>query len=115
VNAVEPEVLMSLAAVMPRSELLTIIATFDADLRRLGGELQGAVSGGDIAGYRRSAHALAGAAAGVGAKRLESVARHAMDPNGAEQPATLAVLIRVEVEEACLELARLGAELPAAD
>lgn len=114
-TSVEPEVLMSLAAVMPRSELLTIIATFDSDLRRLGGELQAAVAGGDLAAYRRAAHALAGAAAGVGAKRLEGVARHAMDPNGAEQPATLAVLIRVEVEEACAELARLGAELPAAD
>lgn len=106
---------MSLAAVMPRSELQAIIATFETDLRRLGGELRAAVAAGDLPGYRRAAHALAGAAAGVGAKRLEGVARHAMDPNGAEQPATLAVLIRVEVDEACAELARLGAELPTAD
>jgi hypothetical protein len=106
---------MSLAAVMPRSELLTIIATFDEDLRRLGGELQAAVAAGDTSAYRRAAHGLAGAAAGVGAKRLEGVARLAMDPNGAELPATIAVLIRVEVEEACVELVRLGAELPAAD
>jgi len=106
---------MGLAAVMPRSELLTIIATFDEDLRRLGGELQAAVAVGDTPAYRRAAHALAGAAAGVGARRLGGVARHAMDPHGAEAPTTLAVLIRLEVEEACVALARLGAELPTAD
>jgi HPt (histidine-containing phosphotransfer) domain-containing protein len=115
VSAIEPEVVMSLAAVMPRSELVTIIATFDEDLRRLGGDLQAAVTAGDIGAYRRAAHALAGAAAGVGAKRLEGVARHAMDPHGAEAPTTLAVLIRLEVEDACVELTRLGAELPTAD
>ncbi len=114
-NVIEPDVLGGLAAVMPRAELLEIIATFDADLRRLGGELRAGAAAGDTPAYRRAAHALAGAAAGVGAKRLELVARLAMDPNGAEAPATLATLIRVEVEEACRELARLGAELPTAD
>jgi HPt (histidine-containing phosphotransfer) domain-containing protein len=115
VNAIEPDVLGGLAAAMPRADLLEIIATFDADLRRLGGELRGAAAAGETLAYRRAAHALAGAAAGVGAKRLERVARLAMDPQGAEAPATIASLIRVEVEEACLELARLGAELPTAD
>lgn len=114
-SAIDPEVLGSLAALMPRAELLAIIATFEADLRRLGAEAQAGVAQGDVGAYRRAAHGLAGAAAGVGAKRLETVARWAMDPQGAEAPSTIATLIRVEVEEACRELSRLGAELPTAD
>lgn len=114
-SAIEPDILGGLAAMMPRPELLAIIATFEADLRRLGGELREAAAAGEQDAYRRAAHALAGAAAGVGAKRLESVARLAMDPAAPAAPSTIATLIRVEVEAACTDLERLGAELPTAD
>jgi HPt (histidine-containing phosphotransfer) domain-containing protein len=115
VSAVEPEVLGSLAALMPRAELLSIAETFRTDLRRLGAEAEAGVAAGDVAAYRRAAHALAGTAAGVGAKRLEAVARRAMDPRNTEAPAMIAALIQEEVDAACEEIARLGAELPTAE
>ncbi len=59
-----------------------ILESFAQDVRRLADEMEMAGRLGDLAGLRRAAHGLAGAAAAVGATALESAARRAMAQQG---------------------------------
>jgi len=98
VTALDPEVASQLAEDLPPEVFRRIIATFEYDLGRLTRDLQPAAAAGDITQYMRAAHSLAGAAAAVGARRLEAEARIAMDPGQPEAPAT--VLPRLSAESA---------------
>ena len=111
-SAIDPEVAGQLAADLPRDDFVRIIRTFEEDLGRLAAQLDQAVTAGDLDTYRRAAHSLAGAAAAVGAKRLEAVARIAMDPKRAEDPRTLAAGVRAEATGALTELAALADHPP---
>jgi hypothetical protein len=115
VSAIDPEIAGQLASELPRDDFVRIVRTFEDDLGRLAVQLEAAVAGGDIDGYRRAAHSLAGAAAAVGARRLEQVARVGMDHRSTVDPATVALHVRHEARAALLELAELAENPPGSD
>jgi len=94
----DPDHLAGLAAAVPAAELPGIYRAFATDLLRLAAEMEGHAAAGDAPAARAVAHALAGAAAGVGARQLEALARAAMHPSappiGAEQAAGIAAAAR---------------------
>lgn len=55
-----------------------VLDVFEADVRRLVANLNAAAAAGDVGGFQRVAHGLAGAAGAVGAKSLEQACRVAM-------------------------------------
>lgn len=114
VNAIDPEIAGQLASDLPREDFVRIVRTFEDDLGRLARLLEAAVAAGDEEGYRRSAHSLAGAAAAVGARRLEQVARIAMDHRNPADPRVLAPQVRQEASEALAELSALAEHPPGA-
>lgn len=104
VTALDPLVATQLAEDLPPEVFRRIIATFEDDLARLTGELQQAAAAGDRHAYLRAAHSLAGAAAAVGARRLEAEARIAMDPRQPEAPAAVLPRLSAESRAALAEL-----------
>lgn len=106
-SALDPSIAGQLAQDLPPDDFRLIIETFRDDLRRLSGELERYGEAGNLEGYRRAAHSLAGAAAAVGAVMLERTARIAMDPRAAMPPAQLVPMIRAQAEAALAELAAL--------
>ncbi|NKE46812.1 hypothetical protein HB662_18675 [Roseomonas frigidaquae] len=115
VSAIDPEIAGQLASDLPREDFVRIVRTFEDDLGRLARILETSVANGDEDGYRRAAHSLAGAAAAVGARRLEQVARIAMDHRNPADPRALALQVRREASEALAELAALAEHPPGAD
>lgn len=115
VSAIDPEIAGQLASDLPREDFVRIVRTFEDDLGRLARILETSVANGDEDGYRRAAHSLAGAAAAVGARRLEQVARIAMDHRNPADPRALALQVRQEASEALAELAALAEHPPGAD
>ncbi len=111
-SAIDPDIAGQLAADLPREDFVRILRTFEADLGRLALALEAAAGGGDTDGYRRAAHSLAGAAAAVGARRLERVARVAMDSRSQADPISLALQVRDEAQAALRELAELAGTPP---
>ncbi|NKC29524.1 Hpt domain-containing protein [Falsiroseomonas selenitidurans] len=111
-SAIDPEIAGQLASDLPREDFVRILRTFEDDLGRLARMLEAAVAAGDQDGYRRAAHSLAGAAAAVGARRLEQVARVAMDHRSNADPRALAVQVRHEAGAALAELSALAADPP---
>lgn len=114
-SAIDPEIAGQLASDLPREDFVRIVRTFEDDLGRLARILETSVANGDEDGYRRAAHSLAGAAAAVGARRLEQVARIAMDHRNPADPRALALQVRQEASEALAELAALAEHPPGAD
>ena len=112
VSVIDPEIAGQLAADLPREDFVRILRTFEADLGRLAQQLEAAVANGDQEGYRRAGHSLAGAAAAVGATRLERVARIAMDHHNPTDPRALSVSVRQEAAAALVELAALADNPP---
>jgi HPt (histidine-containing phosphotransfer) domain-containing protein len=104
VKALDPEIAGQLAEDLPPAVFRRIIATFESDLGRLTSELEASAAAGDTQGYLRAAHSLTGAAAAVGAKRLEFEARLAMDPAQPEAPATIIPRLSAESRAALAEL-----------
>ncbi|MGG5811924.1 Hpt domain-containing protein [Falsiroseomonas sp. CW058] len=111
-SAIDPDVAGQLAADLPRDDFVRILRTFEDDLGRLAVELDRCVAAGNLDGYRRAAHSLAGAAAAVGARRLEAVARIAMDHRRTEDPRSLAAQVRQEASSALAELSALAEHPP---
>ena len=103
-SALDPEVAAQLAEDLPPEVFRRIITTFEDDLGRLTSELQAAAAQGDTQAYLRAAHSLAGAAAAVGARRLEAEARIAMDARQPESAATLLPRLTAESTAALREL-----------
>jgi HPt (histidine-containing phosphotransfer) domain-containing protein len=112
VSVIDPDIAGQLAADLPREDFVRILRTFESDLGRLAQELEASVAQGNQDGYRRAAHSLAGAAAAVGATRLERVARIAMDHRNPADPRALAVSVRQEASAALAELAALADNPP---
>jgi HPt (histidine-containing phosphotransfer) domain-containing protein len=115
VSAIDPEIAGQLAADLPLDDFVRILRTFEADLGRLAAELDQAVAQRSLDGYRRAAHSLAGAAAAVGARRLEAVARIAMDHRRTDNPLMIAQQVRHEAALALAELAELAENPPVPD
>ena len=67
-----------LAEDLSPEDVRRVLGVFEADVRRLVGNLDAAAVAGDVPGFRRVAHGLAGAAGAVGAKSLEQACRAAM-------------------------------------
>ncbi len=114
VSAIDPDIAGQLAADLPREDFVRILQTFEADLGRLAVMLEEAAAAGDVENYRRAAHSLAGAAAAVGARRLEQVARIAMNPRDTHDPQAMARQVRAEAGPALAELAALAKHPPGA-
>lgn len=86
-----PDFAAQLQEDLPPADVRHVLSVFHADLRRLTGILAVTVAARDIDSFRRSAHALAGAAGAVGAAGLEDASRAAM---ACEAPADMAALYR---------------------
>ena len=110
-TALDPSIAGQLAQDLPPEDFRRIVETFEDDLGRLAGELEQAGLAGNLDGYRRAAHSLAGAAAAVGAVMLERTARVAMDPRSSLTPAQLVPMIRAQATAALQELAALAARI----
>ncbi|WP_270936931.1 Hpt domain-containing protein [Falsiroseomonas oryzae] len=106
-RAIDPDIAEQLEAALEPDDFVRILSAFEADLGRLAQEFDQAVAADDADGHRRAAHSLAGTAAGIGARRLEAVARQALDAVPEEPPHRLADLIRRETAAARAELALL--------
>ena len=111
-SAIDAEIAGQLAADLPVEDFVRILRTFERDLLRLSRDLDQAVANRSLEQYRRTAHSLAGAAAAVGAKRLEKVARIAMDATSATDPREVAAAIQQEAKAALVELAALADDPP---
>lgn len=107
-SALDPDIAAQLAEDLPPAVFRRIIATFEQDLARLTAELEAAAATGNTSGYLRAAHSLTGAAAAVGARRLEFEARLAMDPAQPESPATILPRLSAESRAALAELHALA-------
>jgi HPt (histidine-containing phosphotransfer) domain-containing protein len=108
VSALDPSVAAQLAAALPQDEFRRLVRTFETDLGRLAAECVQAAGAADAEGVRRAAHSLAGAAAAIGAARLEAAARAALDLPSPGVPDGLAERIRTEAASALSALAALG-------
>jgi predicted nucleotidyltransferase len=67
-----------LAQDLDAGDLRTVLAVFRQDVDRLTGMLDSNLAAGDIVAFRRTCHALAGAAGAVGAAALEQACRLGM-------------------------------------
>ena len=79
-----------LAEDLDPDDLRMVLGVFRQDVLRLTGVLDANAAAADVAGFRRTCHALAGAAGAVGASALEQACRQAMT-NAALAPAHLPV------------------------
>jgi len=67
-----------LAEDLSPEDVRRVLGVFETDVRRLVANLDAAAVAGDVTGFKRVAHGLAGAAGAVGAKLLEQACRNAM-------------------------------------
>jgi HPt (histidine-containing phosphotransfer) domain-containing protein len=67
-----------LAEDLAPEDVRRVLDVFEADVRRLVGNLKAAAAAGDVNAFKRVAHGLAGAAGAVGTKSLELACRDAM-------------------------------------
>jgi HPt (histidine-containing phosphotransfer) domain-containing protein len=103
-------ILASLRTALPPADLADIFRAFSVDLRRLAAELTAHSEAGDGVAARHAAHALAGAAASVGATALAKSARAAMQAGGPPIGPVQAREIAAEAEAAIAALDSLAAE-----
>jgi HPt (histidine-containing phosphotransfer) domain-containing protein len=106
----DTETVAQLREDLPAEALEAILATFEADVARLTGELQASIEAGDAAAFHRCAHTLAGAAGAVGARQLAETARRCMAASTPEDRALVQPLVRVQARAA---MAALRAEFGA--
>ncbi|MFC4167811.1 Hpt domain-containing protein [Teichococcus aestuarii] len=112
-NALDPQIARQLAEDLPSEVFVNILRTFEADLARLAEQMVTAAQQGDLEGYRRGAHGLAGAAGAIGARRLESLARQAMNPRDTTPPEQLLPQLGTAAQETLQELVALSSNPPA--
>jgi chemotaxis protein histidine kinase CheA len=109
-GALDPDTIAELRADLPPAALAAILATFEADLGRLQGELQRALAAADLVAFGRAAHTLSGAAGAVGARDVRETARACLAAENVAEGALLLPLLRVKGRAA---LAALRAALEA--
>lgn len=103
-----------LAQDLDPGDLRTVLEVFRQDVGRLTGELDSNLAAGDVTAFRRTCHALAGAAGAVGAVELEQACRLGMmrADMGPDQVAARHGEIRARSAAALEELAAFLATLP---
>jgi HPt (histidine-containing phosphotransfer) domain-containing protein len=109
VSPLDPSVAGQLAASLPEEEFRRLVHTFEADLGRLADDCVRAAGAADEAGVRRAAHSLVGAAAAIGASRLEAAARAALEQPFPIPSGDVAERVRKEAVAALAALAALVA------
>ncbi len=82
---------------LPREDVLHVLTVFDEECKRLSALMHDIAQTDDVTAFRRTAHALAGAAGAVGATVLEQAARAALAPEGLSTPAMAAVAAEIGV------------------
>lgn len=107
--ALDQSVLDALARTVPRQDLPAIFRAFAADLARLAADFASHAEAGRAEAARRTAHALAGAAAGVGARGLEAAARAVMEPGAPPVGPAQAAAIATEAAAVVAALEALAA------
>ncbi|WP_431281041.1 Hpt domain-containing protein [Humitalea sp. 24SJ18S-53] len=113
-TALDPDTIGPLARDLPPADFVRIVHTFEIDLARLVAQMVDYATAGDLEEYRRSAHALAGAAGAIGAMRLAADARLAMDPREQTPPRDILGRIGGEARQVLAELAGWAAGVPPA-
>ncbi len=111
---VEPGFAAQLAQDLEPEDIRLVLGVFHQDVERLTGVLDGNAAAADVGDFRRTCHALAGAAGAVGAVALEQAARTAMT-NGDLLPAQLPAIaaeIRTQAAAALADMAAFLAALP---
>lgn len=111
-TALDPDTIGPLAQDLPPADFVRIVHTFEQDLARLVVQMVEQATAGDMAQYRRTAHALAGAAGAIGATRLAADARLAMDPKDQTPPRDMMGRIGGEARQVLAELAGWAAGTP---
>jgi HPt (histidine-containing phosphotransfer) domain-containing protein len=95
----EPSFAAQLAQDLSPEDVRMVLDVFRADLDRLSGVMRGCAAAGDVTGFRRVAHSLAGAAGAVGAGALEEACRLAMS-RGEIGPAQMPA-VAGEIDQLC--------------
>jgi hypothetical protein len=98
VNALDPDVAEALLRELPRDACRLVVESFCSDVVTLTERIEAAAAIDDHASRSEAAHALAGAAAAVGALRLEQAARAILVPNPVA--AGMVAAVRREGEDA---------------
>ncbi len=103
-----------LAQDLDPEDLRAVLEVFRQDVGRLTGLLDRDLAGSDVIAFRRTCHALAGAAGAVGAEALEQACRVGMTrvDMGSEPLPALHAEIRARGAEALDELTAFLATLP---
>lgn len=111
--ATEPGFAAQLAEDLSPGDLRHVLSVFRADVQRLAEVLRVTAMSGDIVGFRRVAHSLAGAAGAVGAQALEQACRLAMTRAdiGPAQAMAVQTGIATLCEAALADMAAFIAEL----
>jgi Hpt domain len=91
VDVIDANIAGSLARDLGPSRFGQVLDSFAADAARLTEQVEEAIRTGDAVTLRQAAHALAGAAAAVGAVSLERLARSGLGP-GPHPPGFVAAL-----------------------
>jgi HPt (histidine-containing phosphotransfer) domain-containing protein len=113
VNALDPATVDGLARQVSPKDFSEILRTFRDDLGRLASRMPEQAAAGAVEELRRTAHALAGTAGAIGARRLDAAARRAMDRNDAMPLAERVAQIEQEAAAALAALAALADAPPA--
>lgn len=108
-TALDQETIGGLARDLAPADFIRIVRTFETDLSRLVMLMVEQATAGNFEEYRRSAHALAGAAGAIGANRLATDARVAMDPKDTTPPRDLLLRMGAEARQVLTELAEWAA------
>ncbi|WP_162530651.1 Hpt domain-containing protein [Rhodovastum atsumiense] len=109
----EAEFAARLVRDLDAKDVCLVLDVFRNDVLRLTGVLEAAAAMGDVTNFRRTSHALAGAAGAVGAQAFERACRQAMtraDLQPGELAATAAEIRRCG-ESALVQAATLQASL----
>jgi HPt (histidine-containing phosphotransfer) domain-containing protein len=102
---------------LPRDDVLHVLSVFDEECKRLSALIRTVAENGDPVAFRRTAHALAGAAGAVGADSLERASRAAMAREAplrdamldvANEIATLTESARSEAADVVAHLAKVA-------
>jgi len=106
--ALDPAVAAQLREDLAAEDFAQVLGLMEQDAHEMLAALSAAQAEGDAQRWERAAHRLAGGAGGIGARRLEQQARHAMDQGLTDADASLRALAEA-VREACEALRGLRA------
>lgn len=106
-SAFDPERLTAIVRIFGRPQRDMLLGLLRADAVQRAAAIDGLIGSGSLDELRRSAHALAGAAANVGATRLAQVARRLETAADIDSAASAAIELKRAGEDAVAEIDRL--------